>query len=507
MTLRISVGALGACTLVTLVACSGTGGGDANGLDGTGGTTTATGGGAGKSGAPGKGGAPGTGGAAGSSAGAAGTTGGTSAAGSAGKGGSGGATAGSAGTGGGTAGGAGKAGSAGSTGGAAGGTSTGGTTSAGGAGGTGGTGTAGTSPGGSGGSTGGCVPGGSASDPDQDKDGFTVAMGDCNDCDPSVNPGAVDVLKTDAMGNPLPASMQVDNDCDGMVANPGEFVCDAGFAVDDADPFHGANAIEICQKATGAKWGVVKADYVQVDGSALPGPNGPLGHGLLSAFGANVKPKAGQRMLALSSGTARQPSDPGYKSVSGFDKSFTCNFPTGFPIESPACPGVTTGDPHDSAALRMDLKVPTNAKSFSFLFKFYTYEFPVFICSEWNDFFTVIMTPPPADVNPTNKNITFDAMKNPISVNNAFLDVCSPQTAGGKMFTCVGGTAELQGTGFEMHAATSWLKTNANVTPGSTINLVFGAFDSGDGVLDSTGLVDSFQWSATAGSGTVTGKP
>jgi hypothetical protein len=511
--LGISLGArLGAYAVVGLVACGGTGGTDTSGLDGASGTG-AKGGSAGKAGASGKGGGAGSagkGGSAGASAGAGGTS--T-------VGGAGGATGGTAGAAGGVGGSAGKGGS---TGGSAGTTSaggSGGTTSAGGTGGSGGTTSAGgTSAGGSGGTTsaggsgtGGtgssCVPGGSPSDPDQDKDGFTVAMGDCNDCDASVNPGAVDVLKTDAMGNPLPAAMQVDNDCDGVVANPGEFVCDAGFAVDDADPFHGANAIEICQKATGAKWGVVKADYVQIDGTVLPAPNGPLGHGLLAGFGPNVKPKAGQRLLALSSGTARQPSDPGYKAVSGFSKGFTCASPPGFPIESPACPGTMTGEPHDSAALRMDLKVPTNAKSFSFFFKFYTYEFPVFICSTFNDFFTVIMNPPPADVNQTNKNITFDAMKNPVSVNNAFLDVCSPQTAGGKTFTCVGGTSELQGTGFETHAATSWLKTAANVTPGSTINLVFGAFDSGDGILDSTGLVDNFQWSATAGSGTVTGKP
>ena len=117
------------------------------------------------------------------------------------------------------------------------------------------------------------------------------------------------------------------------------------------------------------------------------------------------------------------------------------------------------------------------------------------------------MDPPPADVNQTNKNITFDSMKNPVSVNNAFLEVCMAQMAGDKDFPCPGGTSELDGTGFEMHGATVWLKTNANVTPGSTISLTFGAFDSGDGILDSTGLVDDFAWSATAGSGTVTGKP
>ena len=503
-----------AASLSTLIACSGTGGTDGVGGDvGAGGAaagTSAKGGAAGKAGSgtatagsAGIGGS--TGGSGGSTAGAAGSTAG--AAGGSGKGGSAGTggvagkggnagVSGSSGQAGSTAGGAGQAGAGGSSAGSAGTSSSAGT-------------------GGSGPPA--CQPSGSASDPDQDKDGFTVAMGDCNDCDATVNPGAVDVVKLDAMGNPLPASMQVDNDCDGKVANPADFLCDDAFAVDDADPFHGANAIEICQKATGAKWGVVKVEYTQIDGQPLGSGDPQLGHGLLSAFGPNVSPRAGKRMLGLSSGTARQPSDPGYQDVGGFDKGYTSASPQGFPIESPACPGTTTGAPHDSVALRMDLKVPTNAKSFSFQFKFYTYEFPDFICSQYNDFFTVIMTPPPSDVNPMNKNITFDSMKNPISVNNAFVDVCMAQTAGGKMFSCTAGTSQLAGTGFDAasdpfgfgqdHAATSWLKTTANVTPGSTINLVFGAFDSGDGVLDSTGIVDAFQWSATAGSGTVTGKP
>ncbi|MFO0593558.1 MAG: hypothetical protein U0441_38815, partial [Polyangiaceae bacterium] len=33
----------------------------------------------------------------------------------------------------------------------------------------------------------------SAADEDKDKDGYSVAQGDCNDCDPNVNPGAIEV--------------------------------------------------------------------------------------------------------------------------------------------------------------------------------------------------------------------------------------------------------------------------------------------------------------------------
>jgi hypothetical protein len=462
-----------ASTTLALAACGGTGGGSGigdTGGSGTGGTTTSKGG---ASGATGKGGAAGKGGSGGS--GQAGT--------SMVVGGGGSAQAGN-----------GAAGATGGTGPSAGGMGSGGDPNVFGAG------------GGAGIGAGGGLGCQSSGNMDQDKDGFTVAQGDCNDCDPNINPGAVDVLQKDAMGNPLPASMQVDSNCDTMVANAAEFVCDDALAIDDKDPFDGAKAIELCQKQTGASWGVIQASYVQFDGKPLPSGNGDLGHGLLSAFGPTVSPKAGKRMLALSSGTARQPNDPGYQDVSGFDKGFTCGTTPGFPIESPACPGVTTGQPHDSVALKVQIKVPTNAKSFTFNFKFYTYEFPGFICSQYNDFFTVLMDPAPMDVNQTNKNITFDSMKNAVSVNNAFLDVCTAQSAGGKTFPCAAGPAGLQGTGFEGHAATSWLTTQANVTPGGTVWLEFAAFDSGDGVLDSTGIVDNFAWSATPGMGTSTHK-
>jgi hypothetical protein len=59
------------------------------------------------------------------------------------------------------------------------------------------------------------------------------------------------------------------------------------------------------------------------------------------------------------------------------------------------------------------------------------------------------------------------------------------------------GVAELAGTGFESNAATSWLTTKAPVPPGSIIKLRFGAYDSGDGIFDSTVLIDNFRWLAT----------
>jgi len=42
---------------------------------------------------------------------------------------------------------------------------------------------------------------------------------------------------------------------------------------------------------------------------------------MLSAFGPNVNVQGGERMLGLSSGTARAPTDFGYQSPGGFNKT------------------------------------------------------------------------------------------------------------------------------------------------------------------------------------------
>jgi hypothetical protein len=82
-------------------------------------------------------------------------------------------------------------------------------------------------------------------------------------------------------------------------------------------------------------------------------------------------------------------------------------------------------------------------------------------------------------------------------VNAGFLRACHPQDASnGVFFDCDLGPGELAGTGFDNgtnSAGTSWLQTSsALVAPGSEIELDFAIWDSGDGVLDSTVLLDNF---------------
>ena len=351
-------------------------------------------------------------------------------------------------------------------------------------------------------------------DVDGDADGWTGADGDCNDCDPNVNPGAIEVVAED------PNAAASDEDCDGTVDNVAQ-PCDDGLAVNDTEPLSAAKAVELCNKVEQApadkkqkKWGVISARWTLPDGT--PAPQSPafhLGHGMLPALGPNVHVQAGQRMLGLSSGAARQPTDPDYQNVSGYDKEYTCGNPTGFPKESPACPGTITGEAHDGAGVELVLRVPTNATGFTFDFNFFTYEWPSYVCSTFNDFFVALLSPIP--VGQTDGNISFDKQGNPASVNNAFVEACGclggpPCEAGGKTFTCSLGNSGLVGTGFgsdasfgQDHASTGWLVTKAPAKGGENITIRWTVYDSGDGVLDTTTLVDNWKWVANGGTVTV----
>jgi hypothetical protein len=350
-----------------------------------------------------------------------------------------------------------------------------------------------------------CTPKGP--DDDVDGDGFTPNGGDCNDCDKNVNNNAIEVI-TKSGQEPH------DENCDDVIDETTSQLCDENLQIDSNDPFDGARAVDLCKLSTGTNdWGVVSAKWVMADGKPPPDSNLDnfhLGHGILPHFGPNIAPLHGARMLAVSTGTARQPGDPGYRSVSGFTKGYQCNHPPGFPKESPSCPGKITGEPNDATGLEVAVRVPSNAHGFSFRFNFYTYEWPNYMCSQFNDFFVALLSPIP--VGQTDGNVSFDIQGNPVSVNNAFLDVCGCQgnppascMAGNKAFKCALGDTDLNGTGFGIdsegmdHAATGWLETQAPATPGNTITLRWVVYDSGDGNFDSSTLIDNWQWIAEPG--------
>lgn len=351
---------------------------------------------------------------------------------------------------------------------------------------------------------------------DKDNDGTPVDM-DCNDCDPSVNPKAVEVIAEAEPG--MPAPVAVDENCDKLIDNVTPS-CDDALVLDDADPLNAAKAMGVCDQQF-----IKKASWVMADGSPPPVDpvklvNFHLGHGILPDFGPNNLPREGKALLAISSGTARRVGDPDHVHRN-FDKGYVSNAPFGFPKESPTCPGVKTASPHDATGLEIEFVAPTNAQGISFDFNFFTYEWPQFICTTYNDFFVANLTY--ADnlkfpMGQTDGNVSFDGGMNPISVNNAFLDVCGcsggapcatppPPKATIKTFDCILGKKLVTGTDFETddasvgwtNGATGWLRTNAPVEPGKKFTIRLVTYDSSDGKVDSLTLIDNWKWSAKPG--------
>lgn len=316
---------------------------------------------------------------------------------------------------------------------------------------------------------------------DVDGDGFTVCTGDCCEtlaqCDApeKVNPGAVEVANED--GTP-----SADENCNGMI-DEGLLLCDDGLVLDDADPISAARAIDLCQDSVDGSHGLMTAAYQRADGSAFATPTQ---HGIQATFGPNVPPQLGASMLALSTGTARSASQVDACGASTCIASGAGVPPTGFPQDVPGCAGST--NINDDVALSLRLKAPVNATGYSFDFAFYSFEYPEWVCTSFNDQFVALVDPPPAGA--INGNIAFDSMTNPVSVNIAFFDVCDG---------CALGTAEMDGTGFNAWndaGATSWLRTQAPVEGGSEFTIQFTIWDTGDSAFDSTVLIDNFQWLA-----------
>jgi len=361
------------------------------------------------------------------------------------------------------------------------------------------------------GASGACNPG---PNEDFDKDGWTIAQGDCNDCDPNVNPGAIDTpAHPGPDGGIIPAS---DNNCDGKITV--DVTCDATLALADIDPMHGANAIELCQTTTAAEktWGVLSANYVRANGTVYT-PSTEVG--ILQNFGPNVNVQGGTSMLALSSGHARLPGQPGACGSLSCTNNGAGTPPPGFPQNVPNCtPSPTIVD---DEALELQIRAPTNATGYTFNFKFYSFEYPTWVCTTYNDQFITLVNPAPAGA--INGNISFDANHNPVSVNLGYFQVCDPTSSTNFASSChkqgnaacpalpasycPSGVAQLQGTGFDVWGkgtinnggATTWLQTTAPVTGGSTFTIRFAIWDSGNDEYDSTVLVDNFQWVATGG--------
>lgn len=327
-------------------------------------------------------------------------------------------------------------------------------------------------------------------------DGSTQVDAGSDALPPVGTPCTFDPSRIDVPGNGL------DEDCSGK-ADDEDLLCDGSLALSSSDAFDAAKAMGLCKKTTAgaAAWGVVDAHYVLPDGAAAPGAS-LLSWGILPSFGTNA-PRAGQRLLALSSGAARAPDQPGYQAPApGYTKGYAHGPPAGFPSIA-ACGGLPLAPPRDGIALEVRLKVPSNATSFSFAHQFFTTDYPDFVCSTFEDAYGVFLTPKPA-ASPDG-NITLDVNGSAITVGSAALmRSCAAGVHNTMNFACSQGTAALSATGFETHAATGWLKTTVPVKGGAEITLRFAIWDSSDGTNDSTALFDDFAFSTGAASAMTT---
>jgi hypothetical protein len=374
--------------------------------------------------------------------------------------------------------------------------------------------------------TGGSGTGGAVPDPDLDGDGWTLAQGDCCDAvgpacsDPAkVNPGAFEYL-----GN------GVDDDCDPATSDTMAVAdCSPSPLVAPTSAADLVKAMDLCQTTTEnpplsqKHWGVIDASLTLVDGTGAPKD---LQVGVLGNYGSFVMPKRGATLAALSSGTGRKESDPGYVhpqnggagQTGNYDAMTQTSAPSAYlaahggvlpnPGNCPACVGSNCTTAYDGTRLRVRLRVPTNARSFSYDLKFYSAEFPEFVCKAYNDFFLTLLTsswtPDPNDPSqvplPVDRNIATDSLGNTLSVNNAFLTVCFPPL-GAPAGSCPDGTLDLIGNGMggwsgnlKDGGGTTWLTNEAPVVPGETIELEFMIWDSGDHNVDSVALLDHFKW-------------
>ncbi|MBK8254770.1 MAG: choice-of-anchor L domain-containing protein [Polyangiaceae bacterium] len=366
---------------------------------------------------------------------------------------------------------------------------------------------------------------------DTDNDGWTTCEGDCNDSNALVNPGAFEVTYTlvDTDNNPntppvlTPGGNGVDDDCNPNTSDTTDpSACStvtklSGVSADDV-----AKAMDLCVVAAAnppkpqKTWGLLSASYKLASGAD---PGGELSDmqnfmaAVLQQYGylnnnpavPNNPPKKGPTMAGISSGHMRYTGQAGFASPNGGSSMGSASAcPAAYLAahggtlpSSAGCSGNCNGGNtcNDSIMVRLQVRVPTNAKSMSYDFKFYSGEFPEWVCTTFNDYYLALLTTGAAGI-PMDKNVSFDGLGNPVSVNNGFFDVCSPSGC----FNCPKGTNELLGTGMEgsVGGGTSWLTTDAPVVAGETITLELMVFDVGDQAYDSHVLLDNFRWGLNA---------
>ena len=224
---------------------------------------------------------------------------------------------------------------------------------------------------------------------DLDGDGFPSCV-DC--CDNPTQCGAPEVVLPG--GFDFPGNM-VDDDCDGLVDNTPPSDCSSGPFLNNTSGDELARAMDICWFTNGdpMAWGLISASIARSNGA---GAVDQLQTAVLDDFGATVLPEANGTLAVISSGTARAIGDAGHQdpeansyssSSSGVSAPIDYLTQHGGMLEAAA--GCPNGDPlvNDSVLLKLQMRAPPNAHGLSFSLRFYSAEYPEYLCDSFNDFF------------------------------------------------------------------------------------------------------------------------
>jgi hypothetical protein len=345
----------------------------------------------------------------------------------------------------------------------------------------------------------------------------------------------------------------VDDDCDAGTPDSGGVTCDGLLASNSTDALDYARAIDLCSftaedaPLAEKRWGVIDAAFALADGTGTPAANA---RSIRASFGSGVGPQGGARVAVLSSGRAAaqfqvnpawvNPQNP------GADMTTTSPVPAdwlaahdGVPPVIRRCPSAAGGTTaFDPIQLRLRVRVPTNARSFSLRAFVYVSDYPEYTCSPYVDYFLALLDsqfvarrgqyPNPADKNlavhdpaPARRGRAYPVGGNLAALDRGLFRQCKNGPVGcasgsepGAITTCVD-TTELVGTGFDIENPTSpssfepafcegnnllgggtgWLTLRGNVEPGETMELRLTIWDTGDHLYDSVVLLDDFRWS------------
>jgi hypothetical protein len=353
-------------------------------------------------------------------------------------------------------------------------------------------------------------------DVDADGDGWTSCGGDC--CD-SYSPLCKNPKLSNPGGYEYPNDGE-DNDCDPLTPDV-PVPCSTSVKLTGVTGIDIAKAMDLCVFTTpnppGGKpqWGVISAEQFLSDGSTPTAAQlttiQDKQSAILDGYGSTIVPNVGPTFAALSTGVMRDQNDPGYAGTST-DLGVSSAPPAAYLLanggklpSTPNCLGTACpvgSGAKDPVLVRLKIRTPANAASFTYDFRFFSSEYWTFQCTTFNDFFLALYTStwkpdplanPPQSPLPFDKNVAIDGTLHPISVNNGFFDVCAPKECN----PCPAGFADLAGTGMQLMntgGGTKWLKNDVPIVPGETITLDLTLFDVQDPNLDSLVLLDNFHW-------------